>query len=252
MREYKSNFLTNVIFRVDFPPILSLDSRNPPTRFQCEIKDSFPILEPKPGKLYEFEITKELAKVVTSKVARWQFFNKERTKVVDVGSDAIILEYFVYRHFKEFFNDVDLVFKKFFNIYDVVKICNRIGLRYINQVKIEKGDPFDWEDLINPELVLVNRGFISSIKGIKKCMNLLEFQTQVCNVKFQFGMFNSEYPNPIALKEFALDYDCSLKEELEIGETYGKVKDFNDVATYFFEMSIGDKLRKIMSKVKDE
>ena len=83
-------------------------------------------------------------------------------------------------------------------------------------------------------------------------MNLLEFQTQVCNLKFQFGMFNSEYPNPIALKEFALDYDCSLKEELEIGEVYGKVKEFHNVATYWFEKSIGDELRKIMGKVKDE
>ena len=211
MSGYKSNFLTNVIFRVDFPPILSLDSRNPPTKFQSEIKDSFPILEPKPGKLYEIEISQEVPKVVETKVTRWQFFNKEKTKVVDVASNAIILEYFVYRNFKEFFNDVDLVFNKFFNIYDVVKISNRIGLRYINQVKIEKGNPFDWENLINPELVLVNRDFISSIKDIKKSMNLLEFQTQVCNLKFQFGMFNSEYPNQIALKEFALYYDCSIK-----------------------------------------
>lgn len=252
MNNYKSNFLTNVIFRVDFPKILGLDSKNPPTQFQSEVKDKFPILETKLGKSVQLKISKEPVNVVETEVLRWQFFNKGKTRVVDVASDAITLEYFVYRNFKEFLDDIEWVFNKFFSIYDVVRICNRVGLRYINQVKIEKGDPFDWNNLINPDLVFVNQDLIENKESVKKSMHLLELKTTVCDLKFQFGIFNSEYPNPIARKEFVLDYDCILKEELEIGEVYGKVKAFNDVITSWFEKSIRDGLRDILGKEEQD
>jgi uncharacterized protein (TIGR04255 family) len=248
MSNYKSSFLTNVVFRVDFPTILGLDNKNPPIQFQSEIKDRFPILETKPGKSVEFKISKEPTTVSEIEVFLWQFFNKERSKLVEITSDSIVLEYFIYNNFKEFFDDVEWAFRKFFNIYDVARISNRIGLRYINQIKIETGDPFDWNNLINPDLVLESKAFITNKQNIKKSMHLLEIKTKVCDLKFQFGMFNSEYPNPIARKEFVLDYDCFLKEESEISEIYGKIKTFNDVAASWFEKSIEDGLRNILEK----
>lgn len=252
MSDYKSNFLTNVVFRVNFPTILGMDNKNPPVQFQSEIADRFQISETKSGKSVEFKISKEPVNVVESEVVRWQFFNKEKNKVIDVASDSIAIEYFVYRNFKEFYNDIEWVFSKFFNIYDVVKICNRVGLRYINQVNIRNGNPFDWNNLINPELISTNGKIVENKQDIKRSMHLLELKTQGCDLKFQFGQFNSEYPNPIARKEFVLDYDCVIKEALEIGEIYGKAKAFNEVITLWFEKSIGDDLRAILLKEKQD
>ena len=71
MSEYKSNFLTNGIFRVAFPQILSLDSKNPPVQFQSEIKDRFAIIEMKSGKSVQMNISKEPIDVVEIEVLRW-------------------------------------------------------------------------------------------------------------------------------------------------------------------------------------
>ena len=137
MSNYKSNFLSNTIFRVDFPTILGLDNKNPPVQFQSEIKDRFPILETKPGKSVEFKIGKEPTTISEIEVVLWQFFNKEKNRLVEMTSDSIVLEYYAYKNFKEFFDDIEWTFRKFFNIYDVVRISNRIGLRYINQIRIK-------------------------------------------------------------------------------------------------------------------
>lgn len=253
MSKYSSNFLSNAILRVDFPPILGLDKTNPPVQFQSEIKDSFPIVEPIMGKLVEFRMEKEEpARLSETEIVKWHFNDKEKAKVVEVAPNWVTVEYFKYKDFKDFSECYERVFKKFFEIYNVVRMSNRIGLRYINQIKIDKGNPFDWKNLVNTDLVFVERDFIAQKQDVKKSMHMLEVKVEGYNLKFQFGMFNSEYPNPIARKEFVLDYDCSLKEEIEINEIYGKAIEFKKIISSWFERSIGDELRKIMGKVDDE
>ena len=253
MSKYNSNFLSNVVLRVEFPPILGLDKINPPVQFHSEIKDSFPILKPIIGKFVELKIDKEEpARISETEIVKWHFYDKEKTKVVEVAPDWVTVEYFKYKEFKDFSECCEWVFKKFFDIYNVVRISNRIGLRYINQIKIDKGNPFDWKNLINNDLVFVERDFIAQRQDVKKSMHMLEVKVEGYDLKFQFGMFNSEYPNPIARKEFVLDYDCSLKEEIEINEIFGKAIEFKKIISSWFERSIENELRKIMGKVDDE
>lgn len=253
MSKYSSNFLTHAILRVEFPQILGLDKTNPPVKLQNEIKDIFPILEEKSGKFIEFKIDKEEpARVSETELVRWHFYDKEKTKVVEVSPTWVTVEYFKYKDFKDYSECYEWVFRKFFDIYNVVTISNRLGLRYINEIKIEKGNPFDWKNIINNELVCIERDFIEQKQDVKKSMHMLEAKVEGYDLKFQFGMFNSEYPNPIARKEFVLDYDCVLREEIDINEIYGKAIESKKIISAWFERSIGEELRKIMGKVKDE
>ncbi len=190
MDYYKRNYLTNVIFRTDFPKILGLDDENPPVQLQKDVKDRFPLLETISWKMVEFKISKEPSTVFENKLSKWLFFSKDKTKVVEVCSDSITIEFFVYKNFKEFFDDIEWVFSKFFSIYDVVRVSNRIGLRYINEIRLEKGDPFDWNSLINPALVLAVGNFVDNKQDIKRSMHSLELKTKECDLKFQFGISN--------------------------------------------------------------
>jgi len=125
MSKYRSNFLTNVILRVEFPQILGLDKTNPPVKLQNEIKDIFPILEEKSGKIVEFKIDKEEpARVSETELVRWHFYDKGKTKVVEVTPTWVTVEYFKYKGFKDYRECYEWVFKKFFDIYNVVTISN--------------------------------------------------------------------------------------------------------------------------------
>ena len=77
-------------------------------------------------------------------------------------------------------------------------------------------------------------------------MNLSEFSFDHSLLRFQYGMFNSEYPNPIAKKKFILDYDLYTNEEIDIDSIKDEVHSYNDKITECFENSIGDKLRTLM------
>ncbi len=83
-------------------------------------------------------------------------------------------------------------------------------------------------------------------------MHYLELKEEGYNLKFQFGLFNSEYPNPISRKEFVLDYDCSTNEETDILEIFDKAKEFNKKIHEWFEKSIQDGLRDIMGVVNND
>lgn len=250
-RVYKSHFLTNVIFRVEFPKILELTEQKPPSKFQERISDKYPIVEEVKGEIQKYQFKKALDYIETEKKVSWEFSNKEKTKRVFIDSDFVFVEHLKYEHFEDLFQDVKLIFESFKDLYPI-KIINRVGLRYINQIRIESGDPIDWNSLIHPSLFSVQREFISRENSLLRSMHYLELKEEGYNLKFQFGLFNSEYPNPISRKEFVLDYECSTNEETDILEIFDKAKEFNKKIHEWFEKSIQDGLRDIMGVVNND
>jgi uncharacterized protein (TIGR04255 family) len=63
-------------------------------------------------------------------------------------------------------------------------------------------------------------------------------------MRFQYGLFNSEYPNPIAKREFALDYDCFLQSEMAFSEVPGYLTKFHDEIEKLFRESVTEELLK--------
>ena len=81
-------------------------------------------------------------------------------------------------------------------------------------------------------------------------MGRIEIAEDNYSVLFQFGMFNPEYPNPIARKEFILDYDCYTEEEMSITDIPETIEDLHKAEKELFELSISDELRCIMGVIK--
>jgi len=232
--------------------VLELNEKQPPIKFQKKIIERFPIIKEVKGEIVQagMKAGNELFISKTDKVS-WEFFNKDRTKKVFIDSNFIFVEYYKYKHFRELHDDMSLIFNTFIEQYPV-KIINRIGLRYINEIHLPSGKPLDWIDLIHPSFHNITNEFIEESDKLIRLMHLLEIKEEKSTLRFSFGLFNSEYPSPIARKEFILDYDCSLQEEMEISGLFSIGKDFNNIIHKWFERSILEGLRDIMEVIKDE
>jgi uncharacterized protein (TIGR04255 family) len=242
---YKKTYLTNVIFRVDFPKFVDTDPTKTLSILKDAFKDSFPDHVETPGGLFEYQIDQEDFVIKKEKRVIWEFSDKEQSKKVTITPEFVSLEHKKYSNFETFFKDINLVFNFLTDVYKI-KICKRIGLRYINQINLSSGDPLDWKGLIHPNLLSVEKGFTKDNEIILRSMHFLEAKEKENKLIFQFGLANSEYPNPIARKEFILDYDCSSKEEISISQIYDKVKEYNEMIVEWFERSITDDLRHMM------
>ncbi|MGB7533967.1 MAG: TIGR04255 family protein [Halobacteriota archaeon] len=250
-KKYKRNFLSNVLFKLDFPTLSDYGPEKI-SAFQILIKKEFQILEEKSGVRIEHEFKgTEPIEYKTTKLLKWMFFNKTKTRIVLFESDNIIVEFKEYTHFEEYFKIIDLVINSLYQLYPSI-VSTRLGLRYINQINIDEEHPFKWDHLLNRPL-LDSISFISDKKDISRYITLIELNKEDYRLRFQYGIANSLYPNPIIKKEFILDYDCFTFESLEKKEEIlDKVKEFNGVISNMFEKSIEDGLRRIMEVAEDE
>lgn len=228
---YKKNFITNVVFKVNFPKILNLSEQKPPIQLQKIFSEKFPRVDIKKIPYVDTRIMKDSTLDIkgTTKIL-WIFLDREKIKKVEIEQDALSIEYLKYENFTEFFQTIKFTYKNFIDLYNI-KIINRLGLRYINQIKLETGNPLSWDNFINQYLFSISKNFVKEKDrdNISRSMHFLEVNDEEYKLRFQFGMHNSEYPNPISRKEFILDYDCISKEEMEVEEVPNKVKMFNTI-----------------------
>ena len=126
---YKENFITNVIFKVNFPKILNLSEQKPPTKLQKIINEEFTGLEVKRIPHINTRIMKDSTLDIkgTTKIL-WIFINQEKTKKVEIEQDSLSIEYLRYNNFTEFFQTIKFTYKKFIDLYNI-KIINSLGLR---------------------------------------------------------------------------------------------------------------------------
>jgi uncharacterized protein (TIGR04255 family) len=246
---YKNNFLKMVIFRIDFDKAELGKLKD----FAEKINKSFPIIEEKKGEegIINFNFkTKELQQE-TSSLTTWNLYNSTKTTKIQIQPRFLTIEQSVYKESSELMSNVDIVvdFIKDFRIQTV----NRLGLRYINEIKIEdKKDLLDW-------VLYINKGLLGSIdfsqknkKTIARAMGMIVFKEDFGNINFNYGLWNSAYPNAISEKVFILDIDAYSKfpldtEGIKLSEI---VKEYNKGIEAVFESSIEDGLRKVLNKNK--
>ena len=250
-KRYQKNFLSNVVFKLDFPTLSDYGFEKI-KEFQKSIKKEFQILEEQKGIMIEHKLKgTEPIEYKTTEMLKWVFFNKTKTRIISFENNNIIVEFKEYTHFEEYFKIVDLVTKSLFQLFPSI-VSTRLGVRYINQINLEEKLPFKWDNLLNKSL-LDSMNFISNKKDMSRYITSIELNKEDYRLRFQYGIANSLYPNPIIKKEFVLDYDCFTFESLEKPEEIlGKVKEFNEVISNMFEKSIEDGLREFMGVIEDE
>jgi len=254
MPKYRTNFLDKVILRIDFEDIslLKLDE------YSDIIKRVFDVSNFQNGFTGSFNI--DVAQGVVTQ-SRQELSIKEfnsSTKVnkkISLSQKWINLEYNThsYTNSTELLEDVESFIVPFIETLEV-RLINRIGLRYINQIVApENVNPLVWSTYINSGLV----GSLAFARRrnfpISRNFTQQYYKLPNADVVFSFGLWNEDFPNPIITKTFVLDYDCfsTLPRGVNDITLRTEVKSYNEIVEKFFEDSIKQPLRELMG-VEDE
>jgi len=237
MTTYPKNFISKVIARVDFQPILKLKQEEP-VEFQEAIRPQFPrYLQ---SESIDISLKPGEQPSATKKPITYQFLNNDKTGKIDINFRFITFSSEKYVSFETFFPNIELMFNTFNNIYNP-GIITRVGLRFINEIKL-KGNPFDWDGYLNNNLYCMLNAFPELSNSLTRAMSQMHINLGDRTISFQFGIWNSEFPNSIAQKEFILDYDCVSREECNSESVLSKFKIFYEDIKNLFKQCRREKL----------
>jgi uncharacterized protein (TIGR04255 family) len=239
---YKKNFLKKVIFKIDFQPILSI-VQELPSKFQDGIREKFPQFKPIEGHEFAFEFSGKSHRTIHSSVLQWSFKDQENLFEVGLTNVSLSIVSNKYHDYNIFRDTVSYVIDKFQSTYKPILI--RFGLQYINEIKIELGDPNDWYGFIAKPLADQMKNCIGDCKQVARQITQITYIKTDGLLKFTFGIPNSEFPSKISRKEFVLDYDCFINNPGEI-EILNTLNSFHNHIQSLFEISIDTNLREYM------
>jgi uncharacterized protein (TIGR04255 family) len=254
-QKYKEPFLKKVIFRIDLTQPLS-QSKQLANDFYEIIKVKFPKKEDITGLHLEATMSmgekdKGTVKQTQRTVTSYKFSDVDNKTILMLEAEPpnLNLLFNSYSGSDELNGLVNVISAAVNKVYGDTLI-KRTGLRYINNINLKEGSAFDWAPFIDKHLISM-LDFLPNDKGtISRTMGRLELNRDTYKVQFYFGLANPEYPNPIARKEFLLDYDCYSTEEINVMEVPKVINLLHEEVKSLFEKSILDGLREIMGVVK--
>jgi uncharacterized protein (TIGR04255 family) len=254
--KYKKPFLENVIFRIDLAQPLSL-SKQSVADFHENIKAIFPNRNNTSGFIFETKFgvegqDKGGVKQSQRPFAKYEFSSTDGkiVLVLDEEPSNLNLSFQSYNNSDELNKIVGLISSAINKVYGNVLI-KRTGLRYVNNIILTEGSAFDWTLFINNSLISM-LDFLPDKGSISRVMGRIELNKDTHKLQFYFGLVNPEYPNRIAKKEFVLDYDCYVTEQINITDLLEIVRILHDEIKSLFERSILDGLRTKMGVISDE
>lgn len=250
MSKYKKNFLTEVILRIDFENPIKDFNDNLNESFESEILKYFTLKDVKEAfsELIKIDPRSEKVDRQKSKFKEWNFYGNEKMKRFCITKD------FLFIIFKKYLNYEDFI-TPFISVLNVLKIqydnfsAKRIGMRYINNIKLDEPNPFAWKDYINKNLLTIFNVPENKNK-ISRAFHILElnYNTDAIKLKYQYGMHNPDYPATIKKKLYVLDIDAYKVGILTIDEIEHIIPLLHDKIESLFEKSITPKLRDKMNE----
>jgi uncharacterized protein (TIGR04255 family) len=243
--KYRRNFLTDVIARVDLvSPINGLADVIPKELSTYALK-SFPIDEPK--RLFHQEVAFGPDRLATrrTEATEWNFHGKNREKRLAITREHFFITYKEYETYEPLRESFVGISDQFFKTFEEAQ-PSRIGLRYINTVKLINGDPLDWTGLINDDL-LGMFSFKVPYTNPSRIFHNTEYKYEEFNLRFQFGIHNPDYPAAIRQKVFILDFDAYFNGFFDHNQVADMLDGFHGAVQVLFERSITDDLRAIMN-----
>ncbi len=245
---YKIFFISNSLVRIDFSPIFKIDSDI--STFQKNVCEFFPDMGLEPTiTVFENiqENTKKFESVKPSII--WKFSNNEKDKLLTLSVNYLAIENFKYSNYEDFRSLVKTILKHFEESYEAPDIT-KFGLRYINHIVLDSGNPFEWGNYIKSFLTYTIDNFFEEKTDISRAMSQIQLQKEDYKIIFNFGLNNSEFPAKISRKEYILDFDCRTTDA-PTKNIMEYLNTFHDKIETLFEMSIERGLREEMEKIDE-
>lgn len=251
MSNYKKNFITESILRIDFYTPIDELQKSLPDDFENEILKTFPIMQKNEilaGEVLINSSSKSIESTKRVQYNEWFFWGNGKTKKLAISKDYYLVMYKKYTNFDDFKASFLLGSRLINKNYADISI-KRIGMRYINQIRINEKNPLSWNKYLNSNLLCAFK--INKEKSdITRSFHDLElkFDDEDINLKFQYGMHNPDFPSKIKQKLFILDFDANKKGILSFDEIEYLLPVLHEKIENIFETSIKDGLRKIMNE----
>lgn len=253
-KEYKKNYISNFIIRLDlenklnegeYDKLISLLTKDFPINERRDIQNRNIIIKDHDKNNPEAMLSDPELKIQNI------LYNSSKTERITINSDSILYESLKYTSFtyvKPFLKNIVKCLTKEYNI----KNFNRIGLRYVNLIKMpikNKKEIFDWTGYINNALIF-DSNFIED-KNMLQEIRIIDFKLDenydlLC--RLQVGIPNRNMPADLMEKIYLIDidgYSNSLVEQDDAIDVLTKIHDKN---IEIFEKCIEDNLRSDMDE----
>jgi|GEM_PF-4971064 len=250
---YQTNFLTNVVFRLDFETVPDLQRPERPALSRA-IEAWFPFLTVTPGSQISINVGPQGTEFRQGKAA--PVYEHRRVEggnpKVTLAPDFLAIEYeagFVsYRDAMR--TEIAQVSGALGNAYPGMRI-NRVGLRYINQITRPDGLATDWANLIEPSLVAAVAAGLPAGMRIARSMRQSHVFDDVATLVLTHGWVNPDFPGELVRRHFVIDIDAFRQSPLDVVEIVPTTDAFNNRCEALFEASIAPGLREIMGVVDE-
>ncbi len=250
-KKYDNNYLKQVIFRIDFSQLLEVNKNGLKPEIQREFaKINFNDFSKRELREFEIIFNKSLRTDKDQLIDIYEFLDKSKNNKITICEKFMIIENFEYVTFEEFKKIISNIVNIFSTHYSINII--RLGLRYINEIVIDEGNPFEWSNFINNSLIFSLNNFLESDKeNVCRYIGRFDINKEDYILAIKYGILNSLYPEKIARKEFTLDFDCSTKDVENNDDLFKKLDIFHSDINKYFEKSIDDGLRKKMGELDE-
>lgn len=252
---YKTSYLKQVIFRIDFPePIVN--ERIFRADVDAVVKQYFPI----PGK----DVIKYINEVsvaadaqtgnVSGHTKRMEgiertYSDSAQLNKVVFSNEAIIFTYNRYESFEKLYEAVTSILRQLWINNKLLVV--RCGLRYVNLYNLLPNDGKVTKAMFSTKLGKVMiPSLVDTIPELQPIRSMIttEYVCDDIKVMYRAGEYNQFYPMPISKDDFALDIDCFTNTGMESAEDISAfVKKAHSLEQYLFEQSINDKMRGVMN-----
>lgn len=239
MPEANKNFLTKVIFKIDFAEprkILVEDIE----QVKEKLKDRLPKFNKSQLEMIEVVMGPNEPGTRRKKVDAYDFLNENESEKIHIDHKTLWLEVSKYSDFDYF----QRLITDALSVLNLQGNSSRLGLRYINQIEINEGNPFDWNGWINSNLIKSLE--FGTKETLAQHLGVITYILDDFQIRFQYGMYNSEFPNPISKREYVLDYDCFTREPHDYAETMDLLRRMHDLIEDKFNESIDTEMQKII------
>ncbi len=249
---YEKNQLMEVICRLHFPTILSIEAK-PPADFQDLIRENFPGYDFVSRNILRPDGEKETIKA-------HRFISADGGCKLELTKNSIAFSTVRYSSWQDFTDRLDEPLAHFINIYKPAYF-ERIGLRYVNGISREKLGLEDcqWRELIAAEYLGVLAGEGVDERSVNKCSVDVERSLDAkLHLRLHAGpghiKRNVRSGNAIhSLQEkevrFIFDIDISSLGKSDVRDAPNCLESIHNNADKLFSSAVSDKLHQAMEPV---
>jgi len=247
--KYKKDFLDKVIVRIDFDTPLPITANGPAKSIYNVVKKRFPITEEKTIMGKELLIGPNITQEQPIEKKEWNYYGEKREKQLTISLETMFIKYNKYEYYEMLREDFLSVLGALLTAYPKLQI-KRLGLRYIDNIKIPNENPLEWDRYLKPALTGIF-AIAETKETISRAFHVLELNNGEDSLRFQFGMFNPDYPAPIKKKAYILDHDIYVSKIIDSSEIVETLDRFHATISHSFEEVITDDLRKLMGPINE-